>query len=530
MQKEHYTKITADEINCLIYSYFVDSGFKHSAFTLNAEARLEHSPFFRKRIRRGELVELLIKALLYIEVESHWKRTDLNLGCKAGFSLLEPHICSLEPPLPEPVTTTTQLAQNPNGDVGNKRKSSSPLHENGRSEKRAKVDTQATQPKRISRDSPAPDSHPTPTGPVYQLKGHTSEVFVCSWSPRNNRLATGSKNAMINIYDLPRSLAEESVVQLKMIEGLTTMEQGDITSLEWNHDGTLLAIGSYDAYIRVYRPNGDPWIIEKQHKGPVFSLRFSPDGKYVASASLDGSSSVWNIAEKKCIGEHKDHTDCCLVLNWLDDNRFLTGGADGKVFLYSVDKEQAVYKFEGHTDEVNQVLANTTKTKIGACSDDRTLRIWDLSMVEEEAVPGLGNNSVVVLSGHTHAVCAFEWCPVKDPKGPEYVASCSFDGRARLWDAISGACMHIFDFTAMALFTITWSPDGRFIASAGAEGKMAIFSAKTGSRLFMWQSDKDKPGIFDLKWMQADGEDRLAMALEKRVVGLLDAREVPELR
>jgi transducin (beta)-like 1 len=115
---------------------------KHSAFTLNAEARLENSPFFRKHIRRGELVELLIKALLYVEVESHWNQSALSVGCKAGFSLLEPHVCSLTPSIPN--TSASDTNQKPDGDAGSKRKSTSPT-ENGRNGKRARVEPEATQ-------------------------------------------------------------------------------------------------------------------------------------------------------------------------------------------------------------------------------------------------------------------------------------------------------------------------------------------------------------------------------------------------
>lgn len=103
--------ITADEINCLIYSYFKDSGeyksvsslvlcrsvpsgFTHSAFTLCSESALQNSPWFCKHIPRGELIELLSKALLYIEVESHWRGNELMTGCKNKFSLLEHHVCS----------------------------------------------------------------------------------------------------------------------------------------------------------------------------------------------------------------------------------------------------------------------------------------------------------------------------------------------------------------------------------------------------------------------------------------------------
>jgi transducin (beta)-like 1 len=81
----------------------VFAGFTHSAFAVKSEARLDRSTHFRKHIPRGELVELLSKALLYIEVESHWNGSSLALNCKSPFTLLDPHICSLDPNVKAPV-------------------------------------------------------------------------------------------------------------------------------------------------------------------------------------------------------------------------------------------------------------------------------------------------------------------------------------------------------------------------------------------------------------------------------------------
>ena len=72
------------------------SGFTHSAFAIRMEGQLERSPYALKHIPRGELVELLTKALLYIEVETHCKGDGLITDCKTPFSLLKKHECSLE--------------------------------------------------------------------------------------------------------------------------------------------------------------------------------------------------------------------------------------------------------------------------------------------------------------------------------------------------------------------------------------------------------------------------------------------------
>lgn len=69
-------------------------GLVHSAFTILNEGHIQNSPYLAKHIPRGELVDLLGKALLYLEVEAHWRADVITTDCKVGFSLLEPHICS----------------------------------------------------------------------------------------------------------------------------------------------------------------------------------------------------------------------------------------------------------------------------------------------------------------------------------------------------------------------------------------------------------------------------------------------------
>jgi hypothetical protein len=159
-------RISADEINCLIYAYLQDSGaismsficllvvnrttpgFTHSAFAIRMEGHLERSPYLSKHIPRGELVELLSKSLLYLEVESHWKGDALTSNCKSGFSLLEPHVCSLEAPnkvtlLPAtphiPISVAEPKINGTSIEPNGKRKTS-PVAIEGPTEKRAKRD------------------------------------------------------------------------------------------------------------------------------------------------------------------------------------------------------------------------------------------------------------------------------------------------------------------------------------------------------------------------------------------------------
>ncbi|KAG6439290.1 hypothetical protein O3G_MSEX000647 [Manduca sexta] len=60
----------------------------------------------------------------------------------------------------------------------------------------------------------------------------------------------------------------------------------DVTSLDWNCDGNLLATGSYDGYARIWTTDGTLASTLGQHKGPIFALKWNKRGNYILSAGV----------------------------------------------------------------------------------------------------------------------------------------------------------------------------------------------------------------------------------------------------
>lgn len=70
-------KITAEEVNFVIYQYLHESGFQHSAFTFAQEANMHENKFNNYRIPAGLLITFLEKALNLIHMETHLN----DVGC-----------------------------------------------------------------------------------------------------------------------------------------------------------------------------------------------------------------------------------------------------------------------------------------------------------------------------------------------------------------------------------------------------------------------------------------------------------------
>jgi transducin (beta)-like 1 len=237
--------------------------------------------------------------------------------------------------------------------------------------------------------------------------------------------------------------------------------------------------------------------------------------------------------------------------------------------------------FSGHTNEVNQVKFNKHKNILASCSDDYTARIWlsdawtnsDGSMATagqdlDEAESAEKYPAKFILSGHTNPVGAIRWCPTESGDTETLLAtyvvfksfwrahrnwyySCSFDKTARLWDASRGTCLRVFAENTKPLFSITFSPEGRFVATGSEDGYLYIYNTavslwsstagtrsvtsdllirfQTGNKVWRWPTAGPGAGpIYDVNWQKFGGR-RLAMCMKSKIVGIVDTTRIPEL-
>ncbi|KAF7302932.1 hypothetical protein MKEN_01255700 [Mycena kentingensis (nom. inval.)] len=512
-------RIGADELNCLIYSFLLDSGFKHTAFSLCMEANLAKSPNYTKHIPRGELVDLLSKALLYREVEAHWKSDNLARNCKQSFTLLDPHVCSLEPPRKgylAPLHSMRGLIANGVNGVGTdgKRKASPLARGEGPAEKRARRDGDIA-PRKLRHHFAPADSETDPRA-ILVLPGHQTQVFTCLFNPAQpSILVSGRVDFLCVCLKLPAD-----PVQVEHFHN-PSAEITDITTLHWNHDGSLVAVGGFDFVLRILTSSGDLYFSHTQHLGPIFGVQFSGNGEWLLSASLDGSVCLWDVAKRELHTQYRLHTNSCLNVEWLSDTRFASSAADSKIEVMEIGRLDSVCTLRGHTDEIHVIRTNPARTRLASASDDHTARIWNIE--------NMGADSVV-LYGHTARLSQVQWCADLSVGPHEVVATSSEDGTVRLWDSLTGACLHIFNDHKGKVFCLRFSPDGRWLASGSADGWLHVYDVKSRTMRWSWFGDYNAPGVFDIDWQQGPDLDRIAVALEARSVVVIDALKVPALQ
>ncbi|KAH9712138.1 WD40 repeat-containing protein HOS15 [Citrus sinensis] len=562
------SSITSEELNYLVFRYLQESGLLHSAFVLGYEAGINKCNIDGNLVPPRALITFVQKGLQYLEMEA-------NLTCQSDvdmdedFSFLQPmdlitkDVCELRQMVKE-------KKKNLNGDR-DKENDVDRGHEieHGRVKEKERLDREKErerdkervenekEPEKQHESHPdkemltvqeekvnskpeengvlqgekgpepmdiattsASESFEIPNSDVTILEGHTSEVCACAWSPAGSLLASGSGDSTARIWTIADGTSKGgaqngplNVLVLKHVKGRTNEKSKDVTTLDWNGEGTLLATGSYDGQARIWSTNGDLKCTLSKHKGPIFSLKWNKKGDYLLTGSCDKTAIVWDVKTEEWKQQFEFHSGPTLDVDWRNNVSFATSSTDNMIYVCKIGENRPIKTFAGHQGEVNCVKWDPTGSLLASCSDDVTAKIWNMKQ----------DKYVHDLREHSKEIYTIRWSPTgsgtNNPNQQLILASASFDSTVKLWDVELGKLLYSLNGHREPVYSLAFSPTGEYLASGSLDKSMHIWSLKEGKIVKTYTGNG---GIFEVCWNKEG--DKIAACFANHTVCVLDFR------
>lgn len=270
----------------------------------------------------------------------------------------------------------------------------------------------------------------------------------------------------------------KSIVILCLIVGVAARAQSEQKKLElvvqtghsdavravaFSPDGRILATASLDKTIKLWTTDGGLEIRTLTgHDAWVNSIAFSPDGKTLASASRDNTVKIWAIENGRLLKTLTKHADWATSVAFSPDGKTVAGASrDKTVKLWNAASGEEIKTLNGHADAVWSIAFSPDGKFLASASRDKSVKIWNVAT-------GVETKN---FTGHAAAVNAVAFSP--DGK---FLASADDDKTVRLWDAASGRELKVLSGHTESITSVAFSPDGKTLATSAYDKNIKLWN------------------------------------------------------
>ena len=208
--------------------------------------------------------------------------------------------------------------------------------------------------------------------------------------------------------------------------------------------------------------------------GWCHAVGFSPDSKRTVVSTTDGKVSVWEIETEKLL-QTFDTKSGQMSLAWSPDGKYLAS-ALFNISIWDVEKGQSVKTLKGHSYYIYSLSFSPDGGLLASASLDNTARIWNVNSGEQtKKIEANGFSRTwkgkTIIDPIKVPVTAVAFSP--DGK---HLATGGADKLVHLWDVSTGKPVRTMQGHSMAITDLEFSPDGKRLASSSLDQTIRLWS------------------------------------------------------